>query len=453
MIPSKFNSLEEIEAFLYQTIPPHSTRFSGELGIKRARYLMGLLGNPQEKIKVIHIAGTTGKGSTAYFVSSILSGLDFKVGMTISPHVLDFRERFQINGKYISQMKLITYFNNFLKMYRKMGKSEYGFPTYFGIIQSIAYVIFAEEKVDYAIVEVGLGGTFDTTNVIDSKNKTCLITRIGLDHTDILGNKISDIASQKAGIIQRGNAVLSTGQRKSAEKVLVERCKDMGASLDFIKSGDVYKKIRLNDGMVCFDYNYGGLSIKRLCISTQAYYQAHNFSLALSCVKYLSERDRFEIDTRKIRHIAAHTYFPGRFDVKEILEKQIIIDGAHNPQKMRGFLNSLIRVFPTKKYDFIIAFKRGKDFTMMLRQILPYASRVYLTSFLTNSNLKEDLFLDEKIVKTKLRDLGFGDVCIVHDASKSLILALKNKTKIPIVVTGSLYLSSEIYKAIDKLTL
>ncbi len=441
-------SLKDVEKFLFDNIPSFEKKFPGELGLKRMKCLMELLGNPQEKLKIIHIAGTSGKGSTACFASALLLGLGFKVGLTISPHLTDFRERFQINGRVLSGKKIVSYFNEFLPAFEKMKTLKYGQPTYFEIVQALAFLIFYKEKVDYAVVETGMGGTFDATNVVQNSNKVCLLTKIGLDHTKILGNSVAKIAGQKAGIINKDNIVFTVDQRRKTLSVFEKFCKKNKAQMILVRKNIEYKNVKLNKEGICFDFSLGDLKFKKLSISILGFYQAQNLSLALRALIYLSERDHFFLPEQKIRKVLANIRFRGRFDVMNIDGETLIVDGAHNPQKMKAFLSSLVKVFPAKKYNFMIAFKRGKDFKKMLSQIYPLAVKVYVTSFFLQSDMKENLSLDESLIVKSLNAEGFKNVEIIHNPSKCLRLALQETQQFPLIVTGSLYLAGEVYKSL-----
>jgi len=184
-------SFKQAEELLSQHIPKTSTQtFPGKLGLNRAKYFLKLLGNPQEKLKIIHIAGTSGKGSTCYLISSLLTSQGFKVGLHQSPHLTDVTERFQIDGKIISQKEFVFYLNKVIPVINMVGKTFHGSLTYFEILVGLAYLIFYEKKIDYAVIETGLGGKYDGTNVVARPDKLSVLTKIGLDHTNILGKTI-----------------------------------------------------------------------------------------------------------------------------------------------------------------------------------------------------------------------------------------------------------------------
>lgn len=426
----------QAEQFLALHIPRNSQQiFPGELGLNRAKYFLKLLGNPQEKLKIIHVAGTSGKGSTCYLISSLLASQGFKVGLHQSPHLTDVTERFQINGKIISKKEFIIYLNKAIPIISMVAKTFYGTLTYFEILVGLAYLIFYEKKVDYAVIETGLGGKYDGTNVVSRQDKLSVLTKIGLDHTNILGKTIEEITFQKAMIINEKSQAISIDQDQKAEKVIREVAEKKKAKIIFINGRGIARNARTGIG-ISYQLNLFGE------------YQKENASLALAAVNYLSQRDGFELDKEKVGAVFQIAHFPGRFDIRKIRDKTIIFDGAHNPQKMDAFINSLVKKFPNKKFNFLIAFKKGKDYRDMLKIIVPWADSVVLTSFSTENqdiiNSSED---PKEIGRGIARNARTGiNYEIIPNLKKSWKFIL-NKNE-PIVVTGSLYLIGEIFKLI-----
>lgn len=227
------NSFKEAIDFFKSTIPVTAVKkFPGAKGLERQERLLELLGNPQDKIKVIHIAGTTGKTSTVKIINDLLIGQGFKVGLTVSPHLIDIRERIQINNELISEEDFVKNLNAIMPAIKEVAKSKLEMPTYFEVMVALFYYSFGKAKVDYAVIETGMGGTNDGTNTIHSENKIAVITPIGLDHTKILGKTISEIAQKKAGIINKFNPVFSAPQNINAVKVLNERAKQKSTKIN-----------------------------------------------------------------------------------------------------------------------------------------------------------------------------------------------------------------------------
>ena len=397
---------------------------------------MHLLGDPQEKLKIIHVAGTSGKGSTCYLISSLLESQGFKVGLHQSPHLTDVTERFQINNQNISKEDFVDYLNKIIPIINRKDVINHVSTklTYFEILVGLAFYIFSEKKVDYAVMETGLGGWYDGTNVVTRPDKLSVITKIGLDHTAILGATIEKIALQKAMIITPKSQAISIYQEPKVEKVI--------RGVANIKEANIVFVNRLN-------------RLNRLGLIGE--YQKENAGLALTAVYYLSLRDKFKINQKKIKQVFETAHFPGRFDVKKIKGKTVIFDGAHNPQKMEAFIKSLVKKYPGKKFNFLLAFKKGKDYKEMLKMIISLVgtSKIILTSFLTenqdmiNASEKPEVINDQLNQLNRLNRLNQkkSEIRIIPDLKKAWSTVLKEDGII--VVTGSLYLVGEIFRLIN----
>jgi dihydrofolate synthase/folylpolyglutamate synthase len=421
----KITNLEQAQEFLFQHIPKKKQKtFPGSLGLERTKYFLKLLGDPQNKLKIIHIAGTSGKGSTAYLTSLLLYSLGFRVGLHISPHLVDIRERFQISGKKISKEEFSSYLNEILPIIFKVGKSKYGELTYFEILVGLAFYIFFKKRVDYTVMETGMGGWYDATNVVSREDKLVILTKIGLDHIEILGKTISKIAFQKAKIIQEKNIVFSTIQKSQAKKVIENIAKEKKAKIIFIKN-----KI---------DYQLGLIGS----------HQAENASLALATVSYLSKRDKFRFNKRIVSKVLKSANFPGRFEIFKIKNKTVVIDGAHNSQKMRALIKTLREVFPNRKFHFMLAFKKGKDYPDMLHKIIPLSNKITVTSFL---KINQDILpssVDPWDIKNQIARSGFRNVEVVDNPQEALTQVIGGKENL-VVITGSFYLLTRIYSGLS----
>jgi len=426
------HTFKQAEIYLASHVPKtSSTTFPGEVGLRRAKQFMQLLGNPQEKLKIIHVAGTSGKGSTCYLISSLLASQGFKIGLHQSPHLTDVTERFQISGRNISQKEFVFYLNKIIAVVEKIKNI-----TYFEILVGMAFYIFAEKNVDYAVMETGLGGRYDGTNVVFRSDKLSVLTRIGLDHTNILGKTIEKIAFQKAMIINKNSQAISIDQERKAENVIRDVVNKRQAKIKFVVGVDP----RVDPSVIG---NQLGLI---------GDYQKENAGLALAAVKYLSRRDEFEIDQKKVGVVFITARFPGRFDVKKIKNKTVVFDGAHNPQKMEAFINSLIKKYPGKKFNFLLAFKKGKDYQEMLKIILArrslgeggIVSKIIITSFFTKNQDMVNVSEDINNIKNVIKNINFITIPDLKKAWKTIL-----KEDGLIVVTGSLYLVGEIFKLIN----
>lgn len=441
-----FNTMSQAESFLREHMPvSFQAVFSGSVGLHRTRLLLHFLGNPQERYVVTHIAGTSGKGSTAYYLSELLRGAGFRTGLSLSPHIQDIRERVQVDGRLISRKKFCTYLSEILPAIEKTALSQYGSPTRFEILTALAFYAFFRERVAYAVMETGLGGLLDARNVVSRSDKVSIITRIGLDHTAILGKTLSAIAEQKAGIIQRGNAVIALFQ-KSVWSVFQERAISMQADLYPVYPKNA-KHIRISGGNVCFDARMNQYVIHDIILPTVAKYQTENALLAVSAFIFMAQRDGFSTGAVKIRSALSHAKFLGRMDEFVYKEKTVWLDGAHNPQKMRAFLKSLSEI-SKDKMTFLVAFKRGKQYSSMLEKIIPKADCIVATNFLFQHKDTEMHSVSPKEIISFLESKDFRSARIFEDPKQAFLWCLEKKNSPIIIVTGSLYFLGTIYSII-----
>ncbi len=427
--------------------------FAASTGLPRVSHFHSLLANPEKKLKVIHVAGTSGKGSTCYLLSQILTGQGFHVGMTVSPHILNIRERIQLNNRPISEKDFENYFNQIYPAIRKVNQSEYGHLTYFEILTGLAYFIFAAKKVDYAVIEVGLGGLLDSTNIAKEKNKLCVINEIGLDHTEVLGNDIVKIAQEKAGIIHEENTVVKLFQTEEINRVFEEEAKEAGSQLIWIKEGKTYKGIELSEEQTKFEYNFdlqkslNKSSSWRSCdLSLLGTHQALNCALALKSCEYLAKKDGFSLNLNGLQKSLQNLNLPARLEIRKFGSQKAILDGAHNPSKIKSLLESVSRIFPRQEFNLVLSIKQNKHYYDILQGILDYRflfAEIYLTTF----NQKQDQVsnsVDPQKLKDFLLQNGFENIVIQEDLETAIKQALQGSNYL--LATGSLYLISEIYK-------
>ena len=304
---------------------------------------------------------------------------------------------------------------------------------------------------DYAVIETGLGGTLDATNTVTNRNKICIITRLGLDHTEILGKTIPKIAEQKAGIIGFKNIVISQQSSATGMRIIQKRCTNKNATLNIISKKN-HKIISTSSQKTEFNFSFKDIGIKNINLGLIGIHQAENCSLALTCLSILSKRDKFQVKEKKLRKTLQNISIAGRFEIKNIDKNTIIIDGAHNPQKMEAFISNLAAIYPEQKFTFIAAFKKNKDFQEMLKKMIPLADKILLTEFSTRLNNRQASVQDNTFssignqkITTFLKSQKFKNFEIISN-KKSEILKIINTSKKPVVITGSLYLIGSLYK-------
>ncbi|MDD3532294.1 MAG: bifunctional folylpolyglutamate synthase/dihydrofolate synthase [Candidatus Shapirobacteria bacterium] len=432
-----FKTLPEAQNYLFAQINNQKKGLSPAYRLSRTREILKRLGNPQEKPTTIHIAGTAGKGSTAYLTSLILESLGFKVGLHLSPHLVDIRERFQINNRLISEQKFLKHLNRLVPVLEKTGKNPWGKPDYFEILTILAFEIFHQEKVDYVIVETGLGGLYDSTNTIENPQKISVITKIGLDHCQILGNTLAEIAFQKMGIVLDKSTVIAGDQRPAANWMIKKIAEAKQAQLIRVEEKRDFQVKRVDFGGTGFSYQGRSLNLGLI-----GRHQAQNCALALKTIEVLSDRGQFNLSWPKIRKALAKAYFPGRLEVIKKNNQKIILDGAHNEEKMAALIQTLEKVFPQKKFNFLIAFKKDKEVKKMIKEIIPLAHKITISSIFSSNSAWQKLAYPPEEVKKLFHNFGFYKTTVICKPKRALKNSLDNDR--PLIVTGSLYLVGEI---------
>lgn len=368
---------------------------TSRLGLDRIRELLERLGNPQDGFAVVHVAGTNGKGSTCSFAASMLAAAGYTTGLFTSPYIIEFSDRIKVNGENISDADLCTA----TLLVREQAEAMEDHPTEFELMTAVAFVHFARSGCDIAVVEVGLGGRLDSTNVVESP-EVCAIARIALDHTALLGNTLGEIAGEKAGIIKRGVPVVSWSQDPEAMAVVESTARDLEAPLtvpDFealaIDSLDaaigsfatgsravaadadapsgcdgVASDVSHETFVRVFSYKrYRNLETRLI-----GSYQPYNAALAIEVIEVLREHG-WEVSDEAFRAGIADAEWPGRFEIAAV-RPTFVIDGGHNPQGARVLAESLKQAFPGRKAVFVIGVLEDKDYPEMLEEILPLGS-------------------------------------------------------------------------------
>lgn len=349
---------------------------ASRLGLERIRELLERLGRPQDRLKFVHVAGTNGKGSICAYLASILSAAGHRTGMFTSPYIERFEERIRVDGAMISPDELRDVTLAVREHAEAMAEETGDHPTEFELMTAVALEHFVRCGCDIVVLEVGLGGRLDSTNVIDAP-EACVIARIGLDHTALLGNTLAAIAGEKAGIIKEGSAVVSWPQEPEAMAVIEHAAAEHGCELrmpDFAQLEE--GAVKWEDGASPFrPFSYKEWADLRTGILGS--YQPQNATVALEAVDVLRGRG-WRIPDEAVRAGVAQTRWPGRFEIVEGGSSPdgfaIVVDGGHNPQGARALADSLAEVFPGRKPVFVIGVLEDKDYPRMLEDVLPLGS-------------------------------------------------------------------------------
>ena len=328
-------------------------------GLDRIRRLLGRLGDPHTRLKFVHIAGSNGKGSTAAMLSSVLTAAGLKTGLYTSPHLWQFNERFQVDGVPISEEDLVDITAQVLEA----AEDE----TEFELMTALGMVYFLRAGCGIVVLETGLGGRLDSTNVIPAP-EAAVITHIGLEHTELLGDTVEKIAAEKAGIIKPGCSAVLYGQSLEAETAVERACGVVNVPL--ARTAPVEP---VSSGQEGQRFTYRGRG--PYSISLLGEYQVHNAAVVLETVDALRRRG-WEIPEKAVQSGLSQARWPGRLELAR-RSPDVILDGGHNPQCMEALARALGELYPGKKLIFLIGVLADKDWSTMLGELLPLAKEFY----------------------------------------------------------------------------
>jgi dihydrofolate synthase/folylpolyglutamate synthase len=404
----QIHSLADAELALKRFTPNKQTT-NWTFSLERMQAFMAALGDPQEKLKIIHVAGTSGKTSTAYYIAEMLRQAGKTVGLTVSPHVDLVNERVQLNGVPMAEADFCALLGEFINLPAVKAAD----PSYFGLLIGFAFWAFAKQAVDYAVIEVGLGGRLDSTNVINRAEKVCVITDIGLDHIAMLGNDLPSIAAEKAGIIQSGNHVLMANQPEEVIEVVKERATEQAADLDILEPTNAPEYLPL--------------------------FQQRNWCVAQAVVSYVAQRDGFAF-TREQAEASAGVLIPARMETLQYNGKTVILDGAHNVQKITALCASLKEKYPDQKLAAVVSFVHDKDDSM--EQKMAALHTVADTLIITTFRAEQDMpkwSIEPEVIEKAAHQAGFKSVTIIN-SPKEAFESLMHQQEPVVLVTGSFYL-------------
>lgn len=417
----------DIEKYLNKLFSLHT--FGVKLGLNNMRQILTLLGQPQSKLKTIHIAGSNGKGSTAAFIASMLQEMKFKVALYTSPHFVRFNERIKINGVEIPDEKIAR----FMEVYER--NIDMFKLTFFEATTAMAFKYFHDEKVDYAVIETGLGGRLDATNLI--KPLSAVITSISLEHTEILGDTIEKIAEEKAGIIKEGTKVFIGKIPEAAELVIENKCKEKDCELFDLKEYIIEKDNSL-------ELYTEELELDEWTMPLKGRYQKYNAALAALVVSKTLDSDNFRTIEHGIKNVVKNTGLQGRYEYFNT-KPDIIFDSAHNPEGI---------------FNFLTEFKTSKA---------KYSKTILLFGVMKDKAIKEMMMLfNDAFDEINVTEIDYERACSIGELEKTAKQLHINVGKIPnpaeyvlkfrdeesskcLIVLGSMYLLGTIKAEIESL--
>lgn len=396
-------------------------------GLERIGELCERLGHPERKLKFIHIAGTNGKGSTSAMLDSVLRRAGYKTGLYTSPYIRTFNERMRVEGENISNSELAL-LTEYIKPFAEQMDDK---PTEFELITALAFEYFARHNCDVVILEAGMGGRLDSTNIIDT-SVLSVITGIALDHTAFLGDTVEKIAAEKAGIIKSGVPILYGGTDASARAVISERACELGSEFAEVD----YSELKINsltlDG-ADFDFEKN----KNLKIKLLGSYQPRNASIVVKAIELL-RRNGFEISDSALREGLLSAEWQGRFEVLSE-DPLVIFDGAHNPQGVEAAVESIALYFKNKKVCLVTGVLRDKDYGYIAKMLSSVADRAFTFTPDSPRALKAGDY-----AKTLCESGISAESCdsVASALERARDYAFKNNC--PVICVGSLYAYAEI---------
>ena len=413
----------------------HSVCWKGSRpGLERTRQLLQMMGNPQDKLKYIHVAGTNGKGSVCSMLSSVLVEAGYKTGLYTSPYVRFFNERMAINGKMIGNEEL----SEITEYVKQFADKMDDLPTEFELITAIGFEYFSRNNCDVVVLETGMGGRLDSTNIIKT-NELAVITGIALDHTAYLGNTVSEIATEKAGIIKQGSPVVFGGKSVEAFDAISIVASEKNSELLWASDKELQNVEHSIKGIKADTPEY-----KALSVSLVGDYQPSNIATALKCISVLKTKG-YNISEKALRSGLSKVYWPARF---EIINKDplMIYDGAHNPEGLRACIDSIKRLFNGQKVNILSGVMKDKDVSEMLPVIAEVANEAFTV---IPDNPRS---MDSKVYAEYFNNYGIKATPFesIEDGVREALNA-SQKSGCPLVALGTLYMYGDVRDALDKI--
>ncbi len=428
-------ALKYLYSFLnYEVHTDYSYR--RDLNLKRMVFLMNLFGNPHEKIPYVLVGGTKGKGSTAYLLSTILKESGYRVGLYTSPHLKDPRERIRVSGEKISKQDFVAVLGEIQgRLLKNPPPSFLGQITFFELFTTAMFLHFAGSKLDLGILEVGLGGRLDATNIVNPL--VSILTPISYDHQDKLGHTLREIAREKIPIVKTGSCLVSSRQVHGVQNFFRDWARQKRVKAFFLGQ-EFQTQIKKNtDQGSAFDLLIEQDWTRDLFVSLPGRFQVENAACAVCAAKVLNKSSAFRIDEQSIRRALHTASWPGRFEVVG-RDPLVVLDGAHNGASFRALRESVEELFPERAVTMILALLRDKDFPRIIREV----SRFHLKRLIVTEVKNPRAFPCEKLVAKIRRHISNVEQSPTLKEAIELVLQSRNAQDL-FLITGSLFLVGE----------
>lgn len=404
--------------------------------LKAMEYFMEELGHPEKKLKIIHIAGTNGKGSTTEMLANILTKNGYKVGKYISPHLIKYNERISVNGQDITDKEMediIEKLKDKIEKYNKISKEK---VTLFELLTTMALYYFKEKDCDFVVLETGLGGLYDCTNI--AKPIVSIITSIGYDHMAILGKTLEEITIQKAGIIKEKSNTVIIEQEQSIQNIIQETCLNKNNTLKVIKKADIQNK-KYEEEFLIFDYKKN----KNIKLNLKGDKQFENASLCLETINILKQKG-YQISEKAVKEGLSTVIHKARFETINKNPK-IIYDGGHNEEAILNFINTVNTYYKKEEKIYIISILKSKDYKTVLKHLLKDENSTFI---FTSGNDEERYISSEELYETA-KKITKNDRLYKMNLQEAILYAKKQANKVSFVV-GSFYIYGDVTKILEK---
>lgn len=408
-------------------------------GLDNIKVLLEGLNNPHKKLKYIHVAGTNGKGSVCSMLASILLESNLKVGLFTSPHLVKINERIRVNSEDISDENFAKIYNKVKEAIDNMVAKGLNHPTFFEILLAMSLEYFLQQQVDIVILETGLGGRLDSTNIIENPLVT-VITKIGHDHNEILGNTIEEIANEKAGIIKEGCDTVLLNDNNAVENVVISKCREKKSNIHLVLPYE-YEIIKRSDKTIDFSINNQYYYYKGLKINSCANYQLDNVAITLTTIYTL--KNHYIIEYEHIKNGLNNFKWPGRM---ELVNDALLIDGAHNVDGIKEFVKNIISNFSNRSINILFTCMKEKNYSQMIEELAKCTNinKVIITK-LDNPRNEDIDILYEEFLKN-----GFNKVEKHPNFASAFIQNYKLDSSELLASVGSLYLVAEVKKILQE---
>jgi dihydrofolate synthase/folylpolyglutamate synthase len=432
-----FQSGKEAVDWIVKLMP-----FGIKPGLKRMELLMEKLDHPERRLKFIHVAGTNGKGSTCAYLSRVIHECGYDVGMFTSPYLERFTNRISFNGQDIEEDDLISLVNQLKPIVDEIAKTELGSPTMFEVSTALAILYFARVVFpDFVVWETGLGGRLDSTNIVTPI--VSVITNVGHDHMDILGDSLEQVAAEKSGIIKAGVPVITAVEQPELLAVIEQAAKSKQTTLYSLGRQFRYDPLSNEIDKQSFHFSGPFRELKEVPVSLNGEHQLKNAAVAIMTLEVLRQYYALILDDEDLYKGLRETKWPGRLELVS-QSPRILLDGAHNPEGAETLAAALKHIYRYKKLHFMMGMLSTKNHTGYLRHILPLADRLILTE--PNFHKKADASKLAEVAHEVMRELGLQVEVLIESDWKQALETLKSGTEQDdlAVVSGTLYLISDV---------